>query len=108
MDALDALLASGTDPIVVPLAGVDIKVKPILDWEGEALEAFMTARFNTWASTSLVNDLVVAEDGTRTGADNFAIWSSLKPTLRQIVEFAKALTAKSGGLDLGKSSASLS
>lgn len=107
MHALDALLASGTDPITVPLAGVNIRVKPVLDWQDDALEYLMSGQFRSWASTSLVNDLNVV-DGVTTGSDDFELWKAAKPSLRQVVQFVTDYSNNAGGLDLGKSQTSLS
>jgi hypothetical protein len=86
--ALKALEAEATaepgDHVSVPLKGKTVRVKNVLDWETAALDDLQNGKLEPWARGALV-------DG-----DYTAVWSVVRPTVREANAFLEAWGKTSG------------
>jgi hypothetical protein len=85
--ALKALETEATadagDAVSVPLKGKMVRVKNVLDWETAALDDLQNGKLEPWARGALA-------DG------DYAVWSSLRPTVREANAFLEAWGQASG------------
>lgn len=77
--------------LVARIRDREVTVKPAEDWPAMAIRAVNNGDYDTWAEECLAGD-------------DYAVWTTVKPTLRECNEFFADL--KDQRVDAGKSQAS--
>jgi hypothetical protein len=77
LEAIEAEVDAGDQPVEVPLGDTVVRVKPVGEWRASSIRAMRDGDFDAWAEKALAGD-------------DYEVWADVDPTITECEAFFTA------------------